>query len=357
MVSLKDIAATCGVSIATVSKALNNHNDISIETKEYIRKVAGEQGYYPNSAAKALKTNRTYNIGVLFVDEAQSGLTHDFFAYILNSFKEEVESKGYDITFINNNRTRSNRMSYLAHSRYRGFDGVCIACVDFYDPEVVELVRSDIPVVTIDYVFNNCTAIMSDNIRGMRDLLTYVYNKGHRRIAYIHGLRSSVTDSRLLSFNNTAMELGLDIPDNYIKEAPYRSTKETEEKTYELLDLENPPTCILYPDDFSAYGGLNAIRNRGLSVPDDISICGYDGLRIARHIEPQLTTLRQDTDKMGKEAADELINLIERPKTTLIKQVIVEGSVYEGHSVKDISGQNNKEQNNSEQNASEQNKS
>ena len=233
MVSLKDIAAACGVSIATVSKALNNHNDISIETKEYIRKVAGELGYYPNSAAKALKTNRTYNIGVLFVDEAQSGLTHDFFAYILNSFKEEVESKGYDITFINNNRTRSNRMSYLAHSRYRGFDGVCIACVDFYDPEVVELVRSDIPVVTIDYVFNNCTAIMSDNIRGMRDLLTYVYNKGHRRIAYIHGLRSSVTDSRLLSFNNTAMELGLDIPDNYIKEAPYRSTKETEEKTYE----------------------------------------------------------------------------------------------------------------------------
>ncbi len=102
MVSLKDIAAACGVSIATVSKALNNHNDISIETKEYIRKVAGEQGYYPNSAAKALKTNLTYNIGVLFVDQRSSGLAHEFFSSVLDSVRVEAELNGYDITFINN---------------------------------------------------------------------------------------------------------------------------------------------------------------------------------------------------------------------------------------------------------------
>ena len=141
MVSLKDISAACGVSIATVSKALNNHNDISVETKEYIKKVSASLGYYPNSAAKALKTNRTYSIGMLFVDDAMSGLTHDFFSNILDSFKRAAEAKGYDITFINSNKTRPNRMSYLAHTRYRGFDGVCIACVNFYDPEVIELVQ------------------------------------------------------------------------------------------------------------------------------------------------------------------------------------------------------------------------
>lgn len=337
MVSLKDISAACGVSIATVSKALNNHNDISVETKEYIKKVSESLGYYPNSAAKALKTNRTYSIGMLFVDDAMSGLTHDFFSNILDSFKRAAEAKGYDITFINSNKTRPNRMSYLAHTRYRGFDGVCIACVNFYDPEVIELVRSDIPVVTIDHMFNNRTAVLSDNVTGMRDLLQYAYNKGHRKIAYIHGAESAVTHSRVSSFFKTADELGLVIPDEYVKEAPYRSTDETQKKTDELLDLSNPPTCILYPDDFSAFGGINAINNRGLSIPDDISIAGYDGIRIARHIEPQFTTIRQDTEKMGNMAATELIDQIEHPKTTLVKQIIVEGSVYPGKTIRDIS--------------------
>ena len=333
MVSLKDIAAACGVSIATVSKALNNHNDISEETKEHIRTVASELGYYPNSAAKALKTNRSYNIGMLFVDDARSGLTHDFFANILDSFKRRAESMGYDITFINASKTCPSRMSYLAHARYRGFDGICIACVNFYDPEVIELVRSDIPVVTIDHVFNNRTVILSDNVGGMRDLVRYVYSRGHRKIAYIHGLESSVTRGRVSSFFKTADELGLQIPDEYMMEAPYRNTDVAAARTEELLNLKDPPTCILYPDDFSAFGGINAIKERGLSIPDDISVAGYDGIRIARHIEPQLTTIRQDTETMGRQAAEELIQQIERPRTTLIRQIVVEGSVYEGKTI------------------------
>ena len=123
MASLKDIAARCGVSVATVSKALNNHRDIGEKTKENIRQVAKEMGYFPNSAAQALKTNRTYNIGVLFVDEAMSGLTHDYFSHVLDSFKKTAEQQGYDITFINCCKTRKNKMSYLDHARYRGFDG------------------------------------------------------------------------------------------------------------------------------------------------------------------------------------------------------------------------------------------
>ena len=92
MVSIKDISIRCGVSVATVSKALNNHSDISETTKNHVLSVAKEMGYYPNLFARALKTNRTYNIGVLFIDEAQSGLTHEYFANVLDSFKVEAES-------------------------------------------------------------------------------------------------------------------------------------------------------------------------------------------------------------------------------------------------------------------------
>lgn len=333
MVSMKDISVACGVSVATVSKALNDHKDIGEETKKRIKQIAKEMGYVPNSASKALKTRRTYNIGVLFIDEALSGLTHDYFSYVLDSFKKTVEQQGYDITFINCCKTRANKMSYLEHARYRGFDGVVIACVDFYDPEVLELVRSNIPVVTIDHLFHNRMAVISDNVKGMKDLLTFVYNKGHRRIAYIHGTDSAVTQNRLSSFYKTSQELGLNTPDEYVKAAAYRDTDATFAKTMELLDLPNPPTCILYPDDFSSYGGINAIKDRGMNIPKDISVAGYDGIRIGRHLEPQLTTLKQDTAQIGAQAAENLIQMIENPKTTLARMVVIEGEVFEGKTV------------------------
>ena len=227
-------------------------------------------------------------------------------------------------------------MSYLEHAKHRGVDGVVVACIDFHDPEIMELARSDIPVVTIDYIFNNRIAVVSDNVNGMNQLLTYVYDKGHRRIAYIHGADSAVTQSRLTSFYKTAKDLGLEIPEEYILEAAYRNTKETFKRTLELLDLPQPPTCILYPDDFASYGGMNAIQARGLRIPEDISVVGYDGIPAARHIEPKLTTLKQDTERIGSEAARSLISLIEEPKSTPIQVIMIGGRVLEGHSVKDL---------------------
>lgn len=337
MVSMKDIAAACGVSVATVSKALNNHHDIGEETKAYIKRVAQEMEYHPNSSARALKTNKTYNLGVLFVDEAQSGLTHDYFAAVLDSFKRKAEQNGYDITFINCSKSGPNRMTYLQRCRYRGFDGVVIACVEFRDPEVIELVQSEIPVVTIDHLFNNRIAILSDNVNGMKDLLHYIYAQGHRKIAYIHGDPSAVTAARLSSFYKTMEDLGVEVPDSYIRQAPYRSTMMTAKITEELLALPQPPTCIIYPDDFSCYGGINVIHEKKLRIPEDISVAGYDGIRVSRHIEPALTTIRQDTEKLGGLAAEKLISLIEKPKTTIIEQIIVSGTLVEGKTIQKLS--------------------
>jgi len=336
MVSMKDLAAACNVSIATVSKALNDQHDVSAKTKEMVRRKAKELGYFPNSAAKALKTNRSHNIGVLFVDEAQSGLTHDFFSNVLDSFKRTIELRDYDLTLINCSKTHSNSMSYLDRTRYRGFDGVVIACIDFKDPEVIELVDSDIPVVTIDYIFNNRIAVISDNVKGMRDLVTYVYQMGHRKIAYIYGNDSSVTQARISSFFTTCSQLGIEVPEEYLRKADYRDTEGTYLRTKELLELKDPPTCILYPDDFAGFGGINAIREKGLRIPEDISVAGYDGIRIGRHIEPKLTTIRQNTELIGKLAAENLIKLIEHPRSTIIRPIVVEGELYEGSTVGDI---------------------
>lgn len=334
MVSMRDIANACCVSVATVSKALNDHSDIGEDTKARIREMAKQMGYLPNAMARALKTNRTYNIGVMFEDAEGSGLTYDYFSYMLDHFKRAVEEKGYDITFLNN---RGNtRMSYLEHCRYRNFDGVFIPCTDFYDPQVLELVRSDIPVVTIDHVFDNCICVISDNLDGMKQLVEYAYNQGHRRIAYIHGVDCSVTRARVSSFYNTCARLGIEVPEEYVKEAPYRGIQGSMERTKKMLELRNPPTCIIYPDDLTSYGGMQAIKEMGLRVPEDVSIIGYDGTKIGQMTDPKLTTLHQDTKAMGEKAAEMLIDLIEHPKSTLIRNYTVPGSLIPGETVKKI---------------------
>lgn len=330
MVSMKDIAAKCGVSVATVSKALNNHSDIGEETKKTICEMAQSMGYFPNSSARALKTKRTYNIGVLFMDESQSGLTHDYFARVLDSFKRYAEQSGYDITFIN---AQSQNMTYLEHSRYRGVDGVVIACVDFNDPEVINLINSDIPVVTIDHVFDNRIAVVSDNIGGMRELVEYIYKCGHRKIAYIHGDDTAVTKNRVASFYNTLSSLSVEVPDEMVLASAYRNPDHAGMLTKKLMEAEDRPTCILYPDDYSAIGGISMLKEMGLSVPEDVSVVGYDGLYVSRIMTPKLATYEQDTEEIGKIAARSLIRLINEPKATLIEKIVVPGKVVEGESV------------------------
>ena len=336
MVSMKDIAKRCSVSTATVSKALNGQPDIGEETRERILRLADEMGYMANSAARALKTNRSYNIGVLFVDPMHGGLAHEFFSTVLDGIRSEAEKHGYDITFINGS-VGQRQTSYLQHCRYRGVDGVVIASADFDDPVVTELVQSDLPVVTIDPIFNNRISVMSDNLQGMGELVRYVAAKGHRRIAVIHGELTSVTQNRLTGFHRACEELGIDVPEMWIREGVYHDPESCCKITRELLSLPERPTCIFFPDDYSSIGGMNAIHEAGLEVPKDISAVGYDGIPLSRIVSPVLTTWRQDTEKLGTTAADRLIEQIEHPRTAILDREIVTGSLQVGGTVGQIS--------------------
>lgn len=332
MVSMKDIAQRCGVSVATVSKALNGQQDIGEDTRRRICIAAEKMGYMTNSAARALKTNRTYNLGVLFVDERHSGLAHEYFSAVLESFKAEAEAHGYDITFLNHN-VGGKPTTYLQHCRYRGLDGVVIACVDFNHPQVQELVDSGLPLVTIDHVFNNRLAVTSDNLCGTEALVRHVYEAGHRRIAFIHGEDTAVTQNRLTSYYRALEALELEAEPDYVRAGRYHDPECCARETAALLALPQPPTCILFPDDFSAIGGLNTIAAAGLRVPDDISVAGYDGIYLSQTMSPRLTTYRQDTAALGRTAAARLIELIEKPRTTVMDRTVVTGALLPGGTV------------------------
>ena len=331
MVSIKDIAKECNVSVATVSKALNDHSDISQATKEKIRKAAKRMGYATNIAARALKTNRTYNIGVLFADETVS-LSHEYFSMILESVQREAEKNGYDITFINH-AIAGNKTTYLKHVEYRKLDGIIIMTADFDDPEIIELAESEIPVVVIDYIYEKCAAVLSDNTAGLEAIVRYAYDMGHRKIAFIHGSDTLVTRNRISSFRRACRELGLKIPDEYIVEGNYHDIRDCAEKTGKLLELKDRPTMIIFPDDYSYIGGLETLNSKGLNVPNDISAAGYDGINMAKIMN--LTTYEQDTGELGRLAVRKLLQLINEPEQPA-ERVIVPGRLLEGQTVKKI---------------------
>ena len=335
MVTITDISKACGVSRATVSKALNGAPDIAAETAERIRECARSLGYLPNATARALKVGRSNNIGVIFSDSTGGGLSHEYFSSILESVKLEAERLGYDITFISKSFGAS-AMDYYEHAKYRSCDGVVVASADFADPAIMRLCTGDIPTVTLDYVYDSRTAIISDNVRGMEELVKYVASRGHRRIAFIHGEMTSVTQKRLASFKKICASLGIAVPPEYVRQAVYHDPRSSGLATRELLALGERPTCILYPDDFSFIGGMNELEKHGVSIPRDMSVAGYDGIHLSQVLRPRLTTYRQGAERMGKEAARLLIEQIEHPETWLPQQVLVEGELLPGDTVANI---------------------
>ncbi len=335
MVTIKEIAKACNLSSTAVSKALRNESDISQATIERVQKVAAEIGYFPNIAAVKLKTNRSFMLGILLKDATNSGVEHEFFATITNAFMKRARDKGYSVMFIAD-RVGEQKVSYTEFTRAHGCDAVLVMTIDFNDKEILELASSGIPIVTVDHIFNGCHAIISDNAKGMKEMLIYAHEMGHRKIAFIHGECTTVTRIRLASFYKTCEELGLDIPDEYVVEGQFHDTETSEKITYQLLDLKDPPTFIFYPDDFAFIGGRNAVEQRGLNCPEDISVAGYDGFVLSRVIKPSLMTWKQNTHSIGKKAAELLIEAVENKKTFLPQIVEINGELFKGQSVKKV---------------------
>lgn len=335
MTTLKEIAARCGCSVATVSKALNDMPDIGPETAQRIRDLASEMGYVPNAAARTLKTNRSHTIGLMLFLRGENVWLHDHFARVAAGIQEEMEAAGYDLTPVTcTDRHLTGR--YLEHCRHRGYDGVIVMSATFAEEGLQELIDSDIPLVTIDYAFAHHSAVCTDHEQGMRELVRYVYGRGHRRIAYICGEESTVAGTRLSGFQKACGELGLAIPPAYIRPAAYRDLETSAQATRELMALPEPPTCILYPDDYACAGGMNVLMDKGLRIPEDVSVAGYDGIPLSRLLRPGLTTVLQDGQAAGRHAGRELLRVLRTPQGFTPQHILLPCTLIPGNSVGEL---------------------
>ena len=336
-VTLKDIAKECGVSFSSVSKALKGSPEIGAATIKLVTETAKRMGYQPNMAARALRTNRSYDIGLIFEDSTGSGLQHQYFAEIFDSINVSANLAGYSITFLNS-ENKSNS-TYFEQALYRGCDGIIIVtAADFERPDIQQILESDIPVSILDYVPKTGKfSVMSDNYNGMKQLTEYIISKGHKKIAYIHGEPSEVTFSRIKAYKDALAENGISFDENFLRQGQYHGSQSSEKQTEEILLLKDRPTCIIYPDDFACLGGLKTLTKFNLSPGKDISIAGYDGILLASLLTPSLTTYAQNAKALGSNLTETLIMQIESKGKKLGGKTHVSGCLVEGASVKQIS--------------------
>ena len=332
MVTLKDIARECKVSFSTVSKALKGSSEISIETTDFIKKKAQEMGYHPNIAARSLRTNRTYDIGVIFEDKTGAGFQHQYFATIISGIQKVAFQKGYEMTFVGGDSTKN--YDYYSHALARNYDGLAILSCDFTSSGITGLVKSEIPTVSLDYFYDlDHAAVMSDYTAGINELLEYVISMGHKKIAMIHGEKTWVTDERIQAFNKVCKAHGIDVPAEYFAEGLYHDPVTSSAATEVFLSLPEPPTCIFYPDDYAALGGIRELTSRGLTPGKDISIVGYDGIALTSMMIPPLTTYEQNGETIGRVMAEALINKIENPENFEPKKEMITGRLIKGGTV------------------------
>lgn len=327
MVRLKDIAQACGVSIATVSRALNGLSNEGKEKTAFICQTAREMGYYPNTAARTLKTNRSNNIGIVYQDM----MTHAYFSRLFDAIRRAAEVRGYDLTFIG--RDDFTGRYYYEHARQRNLDGVIVVQAEFDYAGIMRLATSSIPTVIIDHTYEGADCVTGDNRTSMEQIVRHVVDRGHSRIAFIQGQKGTVSRERLAGFYKTCTELGIRVPAEYVHEGSFNNATECADCIMDFLRLPLKPTCVLCPDDTSAIGAILQLQQHGISVPGDVGLVGYDGIPMGQSINPRLTTYSQDTVQIAEAVFELLTDAIENPDSHVPRHITVPGKLIEGETV------------------------
>lgn len=310
MATIKDIASEADVSIATVSKVLNNYSDISPKTRKKVMEIVREKNFRPNANARSLIMNKSFSIGVFFKDHQNSGLRHPFFRDVIYGLERIFCDFGYDLVLFS--AKWGDEYRYVEKCNYRQVDGAILMGMPPDDKYLDALLETDIPSVFVDLdaTGENATYVMSDNLEGASRAVEYLYELGHRKIGMIMGEKiARPAQERLLGYQKTLVDLGLTYKSEWVIEGEF-SESGGFKSMKQILELEEKPTAIFCQGDEIALGAINAIKNKGLNVPDDFSIIGFDDIDLSRYIEPKLTTIQQDKYKMGTEAAELLLKMI-----------------------------------------------
>ncbi len=309
--TIYDIAKELNVAPSTVSKSLNGVKGVSEKTRKRIIRYANKVRYIPSASASQLKTKRSFSIGIIYSENLNIGLEHHFFSSVIQAFKDYVETRGYEITFVIRNLGQTE-MTYLEFCRYKQIDGVFIVVSEPSNEELEELIESDIPCVTTDLVSDRIYTVMTDNIYGASLAVQKLYERGHRRIAHIAGPEQSIAGyERIMGYRKGLRAVGLSEDEDLIWVSEYFTFEAGYRTAGKVLQMDKPPTGIFVGSDDIAFGVMRRLIENGIDIPGDIAIIGFDDIPFAKYYQPPLATMKQNKKKIGVEAAKYLLASIE----------------------------------------------
>lgn len=306
-ISMSDISKMAGVSVATVSRIINQNGRYSAETERKVRAIIEKYNYTPNMAAKGLKTRRSNFVGIIVPD-----ITNEFFAQIIQEIQNGLRTQGY-MTFVCN--TGEDEMVEQQYISMLG--AVNLAGLIFVsgNTRTVENGLQNLPAIYIDRApeVDNREALVveSDNYGGAKLAVQELVQKGCRRIAFIDSSKVISSYSfRYSGYRDQLMLAGLEAPENLHLRVKEISFHEARRAVEQLLDSGEEFDGIFCASDWLALGAIAALEGRGLGVPEQVKVVGFDDISVAGLIAKPLTTIHQQTDVLGRTAAEEILRLI-----------------------------------------------
>ena len=310
-VTIIQVAAEAGVSVGTAARVINNDAHVAPETRSRVSDVMARLGFVPNRQARSLAGGKTNTIGVLVPDLATA-----YIGEIMHGIDAELALSQLDLMLFTTHRTAAKEANYVANMVRGMVDGLLVVLPRNPADYTGTLTRRNFPFVLIDHQGNGepCPAVGATNWQGAYNATEYLIKLGHTRIGFITG----------------SMDLGAatDRLDGYKSALRIRHIPEDSRLVYEgtffqpdgyagacaLLNLENPPTAIFASNDAMAMGAMDAVRSRGLRIPEDVSIIGFDDVPQAALVRPALTSVRQPLEQMGRIATQMLLDRLKDPE-------------------------------------------
>lgn len=313
MANIKDVAERAGVSTTTVSHVINKTRFVSEELIQRVNIAMEELDFQPNSLARGLRSGKTKTIGLVIPD-----ISNQFFAEISRKIEDKGFENGYSVILCNTDDDNSKEKRYIDLLLAKKVDGIVFISCGGRSESLKKISSNNVPIVVTDRDINevNSDIVLVDNNLGGYDATMHLINLGHKRIGCITGPSPTTPSAqRLLGYEKAMRETGLPIDTSLILMGDFRC-QSGEFAMRELLNKPQPPSAVFIFNDMMALGAFRAVYNKGLKVPDDISIIGFDDIPLAQAMCPTLTTMAQPIPEMASLIVKLLVEKINGLRST-----------------------------------------
>lgn len=307
MVTIKDVAREAKVAISTVSNVINNVNNVSAETKARVLDVIERIGYVPNYNARSLKTNKKNTIG-LFLSSIQG----DYYRQLTQAVHLQCKEAGYVLSVHVSNENTSEEVYGMIVSS--GVEGALIMNESLENEHIKRIAKTNLPMVFLDREQEGeyISSVIADNYTGARQMMEYLVKQGHRHIGYIHGIECTDNRERYQAYLDVLQKYELPFEQDVILHGFFEDAiafSEMRQLFYRGVKL---PDAFFCANDEMAWGCIRALATVGISVPNDVSVVGFDNIQLAQYYNPALTTVENPVTEMGTKSALELIRMIRK---------------------------------------------